>query len=145
MLLPLVSNAQVKIGNITVSDEIGKAYLLDCYNNPDTVYAGGQVGGLSSGNALGLWYSGYNVDFQWSIVSEIYTDKTFESYVDTIWSCDNGWIGFNGPYRCPHKIKHSYTTKIIPEETIRVPSGYYRVVRKPTETDFIKWLQKSKL
>ena len=37
LTLSVSVEAQIKIGNITVSDSLGKAYLIDCFMRPDTL------------------------------------------------------------------------------------------------------------
>jgi hypothetical protein len=38
VLIPCLASAQVKIGDITLTDKEAKEYLLDCYSYPDTIW-----------------------------------------------------------------------------------------------------------
>ncbi len=153
-LLLASAGAQIKIGNIAVSDSIGKKYLLDCYQHPDTMKLKDEwqdVPVLSrSANMVEympmtpeqeMQYKqpirDYNSRIVQNSIGKAFKSIPYNAHADTlwtsIWSDGNGW-------------KHSKDYYQI----VQVPAGADRefigflVPRKPTEEDFIKWLSKQK-
>jgi hypothetical protein len=119
--------AQNKVGNLTLSDSIFNAYILDLYHYPDTVYVANESTDLlklSVGSKKKIHY--------------------YNAYIDTIYdgllgcSCDMAQV------RKDYEKNKDYKTR----EINHVPAGsyqvgtYYYIPRKPSENDFIKWYKK---
>lgn len=121
--------AQNKVGNLTLSDSLFNAYILDLYHYPDTVYIANESTDLLK-NSIG---SKRKIHY-------------YNAYIDTIYdgliacSCDMAQV------RKDYEKNKNYKTR----EIEHVPAGsypigtWYYIPRKPSENDFIKWFKKHK-
>jgi len=119
----------VKIGNITISDADAKAYFLDCYMRPDTAFASDE----------------YNSrDFVKYSIGKIYKPWHIDAHIDTLYDGEP----INDYYGLLSNSKPKLTTKTkVTYEHIAPKNGTdfigYTIPRKPSETDYIKYLKRT--
>ncbi len=151
--------AFLKIGNISINEKTATAYLLDCYMHPDTLtreYVDG------CGESMEKEVKAYNDWLSYAAIKHIVVEIKHPAEVDTIKSY---WSAMGKSYTCPYgSIKHEkpyfsstthtpvkgykgheteFTIINSPEWIEKVEIGF-AVPRKPTEIDFIKWLNNQK-
>lgn len=83
-LMSFACQAQIKIGDITISDSLAKEYFLDCYQYPETTYTGWLQHPIYLEEVIG---SLDTLDY-WGIhtnrIIERYPNKTVKLRADTI-------------------------------------------------------------
>ena len=162
---PIMTFGQIKIGNITIPENLAKKYLLDCYKHPDTVMLKSMWEDKIRNNNVSFSYS-YEEERHQKMRVESFNDKVLSSsisrIVDTLWFKDRYDTSYNymgcrilACTGCTEefldktnnkeilKEKASGIKKIefIKDHFIALPSSKYLVPRTPSEADFIKWLK----
>lgn len=159
-LLPaLTVNAQIKIGNITLPDSIVKAYLLDCYQHPDTI---AKRNSQDFGCCINCSMPAedfrdcdtrareFNIKLRENSISgEIIKTVYYKAYYDTVYEHSNLLMFPSG---MSAKENDSYNKKqrgkvvsinFNPAGSYQINTGKFLIPRKPSESDFIKWFNKS--
>lgn len=135
---------QSKIGNITVSDSVAKAYLLDCYNHPEKLTEKSVYDYWSCNNCSipgSEWdkikdkVESYNNQLRKDAIGHWVDTVKYQAGVDTVYE---GYVFGNG------KSTHYGKATIQPHPAgVRLDYKGYLVPRKPSEIDFIRWLAKN--
>ena len=155
-------NGQLKIGNITVNDSIGKLYLLDCHKHPDTVKVKRmweQYSGMSSYSYTyeqerqeKLFVESFNAPILKYNIGRIIDTSRYAAHIDTVYNADTTGLFFIMSSNPDDKIKDIARRKKsgikeikqVPYREYTYPSDRYLIPRTPSEQDFVKWFANKK-
>lgn len=138
--------AQIKIGDIIISDSLAKEYFIDCYQHPETLQKDDYHNYIPANTVY------YDRDYDWakikaaeynkyiddnSIGGEITVPVVLSDTTFYIKDGDTTGYDFNGHYDIHHGKTISQHRNA---ESYTYHTGDYVVPRKPSAEDFTKWM-----
>jgi len=144
ILLPFIGISQVKIGEITITEQQAKEYFLDCYNNPDTI----------DGKVNNYVETDFEKELRKIAIRQLYDTVLIKAHYDTTFNypfvnpTPFGRLSYSQYLEEREKVRNISrksgisSIKYIPDRTRIIQTHFYLVPRKPSEIDYIKYIKR---